>query len=538
MKKILILVGLLFWLSSCDKESLDTINPNAPGVPSLKTEDGFVKAAYGVYGPLQFTNNFYFTWFNQWAHNIMGDVTLSSVGNFGIRWANQPAKIIRPSGVIVTPPVGGTQVVELNNRNTRSVGTDNVQAFEWVPLYGLIGHCNLLLATIDEVQFTGDQATIDMKKKTYRSWLYWWKGFAYSRIGSIYKQALIVNEYKEINTNYVSNTAILAEAAVNFNLAKDILATISETDAVYLAVFNKLLPSHFKGGKFGGIITPEMFIRNINSYLARNILVNKYATDLTTADLTAIETLANSGLRATDKTFTVRSASTNCFVYETTWTPYRLNITWEMLSERLYQDVRDGDARKTRNFVERPTWQLNPAARGFNYSTRWNARSIGTGGDWKSDVAGEAEMTMATSYEENQLMLAEAKIRKDDIDGGLAHLDNVRTFQNSGLPATVGTGLTKAQALEELRSERRVGLFLRGTTAFYDARRWGVLKPLAQGGGRKNAIVVFAQTPTPIIEECEIEYDYKEWWDVPANETDFNPITTGSAFDPSGIRPL
>jgi len=44
----------------------------------------------------------------------------------------------------------------------------------------------------------------------------------------------------------------------------------------------------------------------------------------------------------------------------------------------------------------------------------------------------------------------------------------------------IGTGRSQAQAMEELRSERRIGLFLKNT-AFYNARRWGVLKPLSAG---------------------------------------------------------
>ena len=140
---------------------------------------------------------------------------------------------------------------------------------------------------------------------------------------------------------------------------------------------------------------------------------------------------------------------------------------------------------------------------------------------------------MACTYEENQLMLAEIKIRRGDVEQGLAHIDAVRTYQNSGLPALVGTGKTQAQALEELRSERRVGLFLKNT-AFYDARRWGVLKPLSQGGGRTNAVVVFTGG-TPY--NCTIEYNYKEWWDVPANERDFNPGVLRSAKNPGYIQP-
>lgn len=532
MKKILIIVlGLTLGIGSCSKDSLESINPNAPSLESLLYEEGFAKAAYGVYAPLRFNSSYYHVWFVTWAHKIMGDATASHVGNFGIRWANQTAQIIRPNGQVVLPPVGGRQPELLNSFNNRDSGTDNVQAFEWFPAYGLIGHCNLLLSRVDDVEFlTG----AEMKRNTYKAWLYWWKGFAYSRIGSIYTHGLIVNEYEEMNNNYVPRTAIIEEANRNFNLAKEILVNIEEDNAVYTAVMNALIPQQFKAGT-GGLITPSMFIRNINTYMARNILVNKYAEDLTTADLDAIEELANSGILSTDKVFNARSASTNCFVYSTAWSPWRMNLAWEVISERLVQDFRPDDARKARLVVERApaAWQINPAARGFQYSTRWNARSVAQGGEWQSQVAGAAEIFLAGSYEENQLMLAEAKLRRGQIDEGLAHIDAVRDYQMANLPATVGAGLTLEEALEELRIERRIALF-KNSTHFYDARRWGVLRPLAQGGGRTNAIVVFSATE---IEECTIEYDYKEWWDVPANETDFNPKPT-SVASPGDIRPL
>ena len=103
----------------------------------------------------------------------------------------------------------------------------------------------------------------------------------------------------------------------------------------------------------------------------------------------------------------------------------------------------------------------------------------------------------------------------------MAHIDAVRTYQNAQLAAVAGTGLNQAQALEELRKERRIGLFQKGT-AFYDARRWGILKPVSQGGGRRNANVVVEANGT--VEPCTIDYQYIEWFDVPAAETDFNKI--------------
>lgn len=539
MKKIIVFLAISVWLISCQKESLLLINPNEPTLESFRTEAGFEKAARGIYRPLRATNTtsgdwYYYIWFTQWAYNVMGDATVSSVGNFGIRWANQTNQIIRSDGTVYTPPTGGSQPYELNVRNNRDYGTDNVQSFEWLPMYSLIGYCNLLLEIVDEVEFTGSEADVTVKRNTYKSWLYWWKGFAYSKIGSVHSQALIANKYGEVPTNYVPRAQIIDEAARNFNLAKDLLATISEGNTNYNAIIGVLIPTHFQIGN-GGIVTPAMFVRNINTYLARNILVNKYASELNSADYTAIENLANQGLVAGDKIFTARSYPTwqECLVSTTAWSAYRLNMVWERVSERLVQDFKDGDNRYTRNITVLATPVVNPNGRGYQYSTRYSLTPMDNGGDWMTQTAGLAEIPFACTYEENELMLAEIKIRRGEIDAGLAHIDNVRNYQNAQLPAVSGTGLTLDQALEELRSERRIGLFQKNV-AFYDARRWGVLKPLNQGGGRYNANVVF---DGGVADNCTIDYSYMEWWDVPANESDFNPTTTAAASDPAILFP-
>ncbi|MBE0674795.1 MAG: RagB/SusD family nutrient uptake outer membrane protein [Bacteroidales bacterium] len=539
MKKLLFILSIGILAVACQKESLELVNPNEPTLETFKTEVGFEKASRGIYRCMRSTLTptgdwYYFIWFTQWAHNVMGDATVSSVGNFGIRWANQTSQIIRSDATVYTPPTGGSQPQELNIRNSRDFGSDNVQSFEWMPMYSLIGYCNLLLSIVDEVDFSGDEAVVTLKKNSYKAWLYWWKGFAYSRIGSIHSQALIADTYGEVPTEYVDRHAIIDEANRNFILAKDILGSISDDNANYSTIIGALIPSHFQVGK-GGIITPSMMTRNINTYMARNILVNKYAADLTTTDLNAIEALANTGMNSTDKTFTVRSFENDddCFVFQTTWSAYRLNLVWERVSERLIQDFRPGDNRYTRNVYTLATPVVNPSGRGYQYSTRFALTSIDNGGDFMSLTAGLAEIPMACSYEENQLMLAEVKIRRGEVEAGLAHIDNVRNYQNAALAPLVGTGLNQAQALEELRSERRIGLFLKNV-AFYDARRWGILKPLSQGGGRTNANVVFTGG---VVDNCTIEYNYKEWWDVPANESDFNPVTPAAAKKPGNLMP-
>jgi starch-binding outer membrane protein, SusD/RagB family len=524
MKKIILSImtfALLF--ASCDKSTLELTNPNEPGLDVLTTEVGMSKAATGVYNSLRYVEGYYYIWFVLTNHNMMGDATAVSAGNFGWRWANQVSSITLSDGTKINPPTGGSQPTELDDRNSRDFGADNLYAHEWIPTYSLIAHCNLMLKNIDDASFSGSEEVVAVKKNTYKAWFLWWKGFAYSRIGSIYEKALIVNEFGELSTNYVGSSEIIAEAAKNFNASKAILATIPEDDANYLAIIGAVIPIQMQAGN-GGVITPGAFIRNINTYLARNILVNKYASELTSAELSEIKTLTANGIKSDDKIFTVKSTDNDntCLVYISAWSPYRLLAGWENLSERLVQDFKPGDARYTRNVKPLATPNYNPRGRGLSYGTRYTFNPIESGGDYATLKPSLAEIPLATTYEENLLMLAEAEIRGGDIEVGLGYIDAVRAHQNAGLAAVKGTSLNKAQALEELRRERRIGLFNKNT-AFYDARRWGVLKPVAQGGGRTNSVVVINAAGT-VDENCTIDYNYKEWFPVPANETDFNPV--------------
>lgn len=518
--KLLFIIAAVLFLSSCSKDDLKLENPNEPGLTALTTEVGIQKAALGVYYPMQ---DQYFIWFTQADHNCMGDATTISAGNFGWRWVNQVSSIKLDDGTLVTPPQGGSQPEMLDQYNSRDQGSDNPVSHEWIPMYGVIGHCNKMLEELPNVKFSGTDAEKEVKLKTYKAWFLWWKGFAFSRVGSIYKQGVIPTKHGELNTSYVANTEILAEAKRNFEEAKTVLATIDDNDALFNVLITSFVPSSFRSGN-GGTITPRMFERNINSYLARNILVNKYASELTASDLSEIQALVNNGIKSSDKIFNVKSDPDpdRCFVWNTTWSAVRMLVGWENLSERLVQDFKAGDNRFVRNVTVKEAPVYNPRGRGISYGTRYELIPIESGGDYASMTPGLAEIPMACSYEENQLMLAEVMIRGNDIEGGLGIIDEVRSFQNAGLAPVKGTGLTKDQALEELRRERRIGLFLKGTS-FYDARRWGVLRPLSQGGGRTGAVVVTSAAGA-VNTNCTIDYNYAEWWNVPENETDFNPV--------------
>lgn len=142
-----------------------------------------------------------------------------------------------------------------------------------------------------------------------------------------------------------------------------------------------------------------------------------------------------------------------------------------------------------------------------------------------TDAGGE-ELFLASSYEENELMKAEALINTGSIDQGLAFVDAVRNSQGAGLSAVSGTGLSLTDAKEELRRERRVALPFIGLS-FYDARRFGIINPLSAGGGRTGAVVI---TGTGAVNtNATIEYNFLDYWDVPDNELVYNPPVSGSA---------
>ncbi|SHG79347.1 RagB/SusD family nutrient uptake outer membrane protein [Pedobacter caeni] len=506
---------MLLTISSCKKEILDLKNPNEPGLVSLETEEGMKRAALGVYSKFGLD----YWWLTLGYHDIMGDTYFISAGNFSWRWANQTAKITLSNGTVLTPPQGGLQGVELKARNDRSFGDDNAFSNEWESCYAVNNQANLLLEAVKSpaLKITNDA---EMKKKVLSAWAYWWKGFAYSRLGSMYISGLITDESGKTNGNFVLNTAIIAEANKNFDLAIAQLQGLPY-NLSYGAFLQKMIPDfvdEFGTKETGSKLSPEAWIRNINTYKARNLLVNKSVDEMTSADWTTIKTLATNGIQANDAIFTNRSAAANDLVSQNAWAPARLIIAgWMFVSERLVQDFKTGDDRRARNVITYPSGTVvNRSGRGFQYGTRWAFRSIETGGDYASNTAGLAVIPIACSYEENELMLAEANIKLGQVDLGLGSVDKVRAFQRAALPAVANTGLNPTQAYEELRRERRIGL-INKNVSFYDARRWGVIKA---GGGRTGAVIV---GPNGVIDNnAKIEYNYLNYWDVPKNELDFN----------------
>ena len=421
-------------------------------------------------------------------------------------------------------------MANLRVNNTRATQSQNMFYYEWNSMYQLNNAANQILALAGTVPLSGDAAN---KQATLRAWAYWWKGYAYARIGSIYYSGIINNEISATNSNYVLSSAIIVESNKNLAAASAQLSSISNT-GTYTTLMAQLLPSFVQTGH-GGVPTPAAFIDNINTLEARNLLANTRTSAMTAADWQTIITLTTAGIQSSDNVFTMRTASLNglasatagCVALNTSGPPQ--NSIFQ-IQERLVQDFKPGDQRFAKNFMADTT--INQVG-GYTFSSRWellNAaltpRPAINSIQYADNTPGNQEIYIAGSYEENALMLAEAYINTGQVEQGLALVDAVRVYQLAGLAPVAGTGLTTAQALEELRKERRIALLFRGT-AFYDARRWGVIYDISKGGGRTGCVVL---NPDGVLHQnVTINYNFMDYWDVPADEFVLNPPASGSA---------
>lgn len=545
MKKfrIFFLVALVGTAISCADE-LDVQNPNKPSPAALKTEQGLISYGQGVYISGFKDVKYYdgvpgYFWSGAIAnHELMGDVIGTDIANIFINQIGCPDDItLDDASKLVNPNSPNKQIDFVRiTANVNSTGYQNSIYYEWAYMYNINNVANNILSYVDGITYSGDG---EVKKKALKAWAHWWKGFAYSRIGSIYYAGLVVNEpngevLNGTNGNYVTKEAMIAEANNNFDAAIAILETLPESHADYTTVMSGLIPSFNRVGH-GGILTPAMWIRNINTYKARNILVNTRLNDVTTAQWEDVLEYTNAGILASDYVFTGRSTTSGEFLAPATGTVSAKTVgpnnTYK-ITERLVQEFKPDDKRFTNNFKQRTSPYIGEVSRGNSFFTRWELidRAITPGESgvihYGNNSPGGYELFLAGSYEENELMKAEALINTNDIEGGLALIDAVRDAQGAGLDPVAGTGLTLDEAKEELRRERRVGLLFRALS-FYDARRWGLLESVASGGGRHGAVAL--SRTGAVSTNATINYNYLDYWDVPDNELVYNPPVAGSA---------
>jgi hypothetical protein len=534
--------------ASCKKQ-LNVGNPNNPTIAdNATTESGIISLAQGGVYINGFVNgdgwlgDSYFSL--PWGYSeLMGDALGGGEGsNNQTTTIGVPDYIILDDGTKLTNPSPQIDLIRLYNNRAATANANNVLYYQWLNMYAMNAACNTALGLVDKISFSGDATT---RANTIKAWCYWWKGYAYASIGTLYYSGLIADKTDSVNGHYVIKDSIIAESNKYFNMAAGILNTGISNTGDYSTVLGKLIPSFCQTGK-GGVLTPAEWVKNINTMLARNILLNKLApfvngvpgatiaksstTPMTTADWNAVLTYATNGIGSKDLVFTGRTVENNYFFSATggsvaaVTTGKNTNTTLK-ISERLIQDFNPADKRLALNFNTNDTFVNN-----YSFTTRYSVNDTTTGATgvyaYGTRTVGAYELFIAGSYEENALMLAEANIWLGNTDVGLGYLDAVRSYQGAGVAALANTGLTKAQALAELVKERRAALLFRGLS-FYDARRWGWTYDIANGGGSYGNTVV---TSTGAVNtNATISYNFLDYWDVPADETDLNPPAAGSA---------
>lgn len=539
---LLLLPALLVW--GCKKSILQLPNPNAPTPSgSLNTEGGIDAFAEGIFEKFWAyeTGDGQLNFFQlQWTiESNMGDENFSPYSNWGGRYPMNISQITLPApyNTVINNPSGfATQLDILEAENTRTAGDGNAIQWEWDVFYYMNAQANTLLSALNNpaLVLSGDAAT---KKKLLQAWAYYWKGYCYSKLGSMYIAGLIDDSPDSTNLGltsnvYVSNTALLADATNNFNLAMALFNNITE-DADYDATFEAIVPTFNENTQ---VITPAMWIRQINTYLARNYIANIKVANMTPSGWDSVMTYCNAGLQQGDYTLEWGMAPGGVNdLSGVQWHPFEMinqDVGLSFVSERLIQDFQPGDNRFTQNFTLYPGGSVvNVRSRGIQFGTRYIPVYVENGGSFATNNH-QGYCPIAPTWEENTLMTAEADIYTGDISQGCLLIDAVRSSQNAGLPPSASHGLILDSAVAQLHSERRIGLYDRGV-AWYDARRWGVTAPASAGGGRANANVMVPGSflgggPATLL-PCFLNYDFTDYWDVPANELDFNPASANSA---------
>ncbi|RZK23401.1 MAG: RagB/SusD family nutrient uptake outer membrane protein, partial [Flavobacterium sp.] len=478
-KRILTIFGLIAIAFTSCKDELAIENPNSPTPNSITTETGIVsfatggtyingfknlKYSDGVFGPF---------WSGALGfHELMGDVIGADAANAFLNQIGCPEKVTFDNATSVANPNSpNTQRALLKLMNVNSSAGNNTLYYEWAYMYNLINSCNLLLEKADGISYIGDAAS---KKAAIKAWAYWWKGYAYSRIGSIYYAGLIVNTSTGTNGNYVSKEAIIAEA--NSNLDKAVAtANAAPSAAEFEAMLASIIPLDFQVGK-GGAQTPAMLARNVNTLKARNLLVNKTTATMTATDWNNLLTLVNAGILPTDNVFTIRTdvagnlyTSGQLLMGRTQSNAPGAN-TYK-LSERWVQEFKTGDKRKTQN-VTTGTFYTGQADRGNAHFTRFALANGGTGQTgvaiYANTGVGAFEMYAAGNYEENQLMKAEALANQGMYPEAAALVVQLRTARNASV-----TGVPTTNAISDyIQDERRRELFFEGHR-WFDLKRLG-----------------------------------------------------------------
>lgn len=518
------------------KDQLEVGNPNSPQLgPTIVRVDALTSLAQGViyydgfYDNDGWLGNSYFSLPYGYQELLADHVGAPTALNQNINRIGQANWFKLANGTQVSTSISNIAEMRDNNTRARTGSGYNATYYQWLNMYAMNSGCNQVLSVID--QATQDPSTA----ATFKAWAYWWKGYAYASIGSMYYSGLVIDEYKGTSSDYVTHDVIIERSNYYFNLAASTLDGISDIDT-YTSVLGAIIPEFTQVGN-GGTPSIAEWKRNINTMLARNIVANHLAPFvngnpsatitgatapvMTTADWQKVKDLAEEGIQQGDVVFTGRSIASNYFFSATGGTAASLTVRSApnnnptfTISERFVQNFKAGDARLANFSTDRKVTHLY-------FGTRyWNNDGLVGGGiyDYGSRTVGEYELYIAGSYEENALMLAEANIRLGDISTGVGYIDEVRNYMGAGLPA-LSPALTLAEAMQELVMESRAALTFRGIS-FYNVRRWGHIYDISKGGGSYGNTFWYSGAAETNV---TINYNFMDYWDVPADESQLNP---------------
>jgi len=554
-----IILNILFYpaffvvilLASSCKKQLNQINPNSPTLAgNVINEAGITAYAMGGvywngfnYGD-GWLGNSYFSL--PWGyHELMGDVVGGGAGSnnqtttMGVPDSFTPDPVGAP-GTVVTNPSPQVSIIRNYNNTAATAASNNALYYEWTNMYAMINVMNTVLIQLPDIKTLSTD-----KAATIKAWCLWWKGYAYAQIGTMYYAGLIENKPNVINSNFVSQTTIIKQSDSLLNAAATVLKGISN-QGDYGTAIAELIPQQCQTG-LGVALSSAQWLKTINTMLARNILLNKLSPfvngnpsatikgasipAIASSDWASIISYCQTGVQKGDFVFTGRSTATNSFFTAPGGTVASLcsisnQVSTYKLSERLVQEFQAGDKRLANFSTVNGIFTGDASTNSTRYSLVDGVDSALKGIPvLGSRQVGGLEVYIGPTYEENALMLAEAYIQTGQIQNGLALIDAVRTFQGAGVAAVAGSPLTLAQAMNVLTQERLAALAFRGLS-FYDLRRWGWSYGSAKGGGRWGNSLIYNGT---VYTNAYINYNYMDYWDVPADETTKNPPSASSA---------
>ncbi len=532
IKFLILLISISAALGSCKKQ-LDVRNPNAPTPESANTELGIVSLAQGSVYYNGFHGLKYGGFFGNFFNDPLGYLELTA-DVVGVEAANQyinqfstPNKITYDDGSsLLNPQTPNTQPALLHEINSNANTYNNPLYYQWAYMYSLNKALNVVLATVESVEFAGDA---ESKKKTIQAWCYFWKGYAYSNIGSLYYAGLIDNDATPTtNDVYVEHAKVIDEA--NSNFSKSVELAKGANPGEFSDMLSKLIPDICQAGN-GGALDATMWEHSVNTMKARNLLVNSPVESTDWASIAQL-TADGTGISDGDKIFVAYSNATSDIFYPNGGTISSVALGTSpgfWISERLVQEFDTvNDLRFKNNFQLLEAFYPGDFTRGTAVATRWYMVPDGMGLDadgtptmvYGSNEVGAYELKLAGSLEENLIMQAEAQAHLGNDNAALQIVDRLHDMQGAGLPHLAGT--TPALSLMEIiRRERRIQVAFTGLS-FYDARRWGVID-----NGRTGCVVF--DKDGKMWTNATIDYGFMDYWDVPDNELAYNPAGAGSS---------